>query len=210
MARLKNVVPTKSNLLNLKKDLAFAKEGYELLEEKKDILVAELMGLMDRTKSIQDQTEQELKKAYQTLTRAIVKMGRSSVSQVGLAVDLTSDISISYRSVMGVDIPLINVRFDDNPPYYSFTHTSFWLDETMMSFKEVLKLIAKLAADKIALLRIASQLKKTIHRVNALEKIYIPDYKDTVKDIESVLDEQERQMFFILKYVKDKLKNRRN
>lgn len=49
MAKL-NIAPTKSNLLSMKEQLAVSTNGYELLEEKREILVRELMHLVDKVK----------------------------------------------------------------------------------------------------------------------------------------------------------------
>ncbi|MFC1502606.1 V-type ATP synthase subunit D [bacterium] len=56
MARYK-VVPTKTNLMKLRRERTFAQEGYDLLEQKRQILLVELMGLMDKTADAQEQTE---------------------------------------------------------------------------------------------------------------------------------------------------------
>ena len=39
-------VPTKGNLLAAKKSLALSKNGFELLDRKRNILIREMMGLM--------------------------------------------------------------------------------------------------------------------------------------------------------------------
>jgi V/A-type H+-transporting ATPase subunit D len=86
---------------------------------------------------------------------------------------------------------------------------SFYLEEAVVKFKEVLALIAQLAEKKIALLRIAEEVFKTIRKVNALEKIYIPNYEDTFKNISERLDEAGRESFGMLKMIKARLKDRK-
>ena len=53
------------------------------------------------------------------------------------------------------------------------------------------------------------EVAKTIRRVNALEKIFIPDYEETLQYIEMALEEAERESFFSMKLVKDRLSRRR-
>ena len=203
-----DVAPTKTNLLKIKKDLSFAREGYELLDQKRQILVAELLGLVDRAVDSQKEVEEGLKKAFYALEEAIVGMGRRSVAQAALAVNLTSNISISRRGIMGVAVPVVETSYVDRPPYYSLGETSFWVDEAMSKFKEVLGLLGRLAQARISLMRLAREVKRTIRRVNALEKIYLPGYEQNLKYIEGVLEEQERETFFTLKLVKARLKKR--
>ncbi|WP_337380290.1 V-type ATP synthase subunit D, partial [Ruminococcus sp.] len=49
-------VPTKGNLMNTKKSLALAKNGYELLDRKRNILIREMMTLIDHANAIQEKS----------------------------------------------------------------------------------------------------------------------------------------------------------
>ena len=203
-----NIAATKTNLLNVKKSLALTKEGYELLDEKRKILINELNAVIDITENLERDLNKLLKDAYATIDRGIVVMGRSRVESLSFASGIKNEISISNRRVMGVDIPMIKLKITDNPPHHSPYGVSFYLEEAIVKFKEVLKLIAQLAEKKIALLRIAEEVFKTIRKVNALEKIYIPNYEDTFKSISERLDEEGRESFCMLKMIKARLKDR--
>ena len=48
-----NTFPTKGNLILAKNSLALAKQGYELMDKKRNILIRELMELIDKADSIQ-------------------------------------------------------------------------------------------------------------------------------------------------------------
>jgi len=207
MAKYK-VAPTKTNLFKVKRDLQFAQEGYDLLEQKREILIAELMSLVDRTKDAQRKVGSGLADAFYALEQSVIRMGRRTVAQTALAVNVKASISLSHRSVMGVEVPIVKTVYKDIPPYYSFAGTSFWLDEAIDKFKNVLKIMGELAELRLSLLRLAREVKRTVRRVNALEKIALPDYKETVKYIQDVLEEQERESFFVLKLVKARLQNK--
>ena len=43
--------PTKGNLMLAKNSLALAKQGYDLMDKKRNILIRELMDLIDEAKS---------------------------------------------------------------------------------------------------------------------------------------------------------------
>ena len=204
-----NIAATKTNLLKIKKSLALTKEGYGLLDEKRKILINELNLVINIAEKLESDLNIMLKDAYATVDRAIVVMGRSRAQSLSFSIDIKNDISISNRRVMGVDIPMIKLKLTDNPPHHSPYEVSFYLDEAIVKFKEVLKLVAQLTEKKIALLRIAEESFKTIRKVNALEKIYIPDYEDTFKNISDRLDEESRESFFMLKMIKTRLKDRR-
>ena len=204
MARYK-IAPTKTNLFKTKREQEFAKEGHQLLEQKRDILVGELMAMINKALKAQKDVDEALREAYSALQQAVVRMGREKVKAASKAVSLRAKINAGKREVIGVRLPVIDVAFEDNPPYYSLRETSPWLDESVHLFKNVLKLLGSMAQLKISVFRIAEEVRKTSRRVNALEKIYLPDYEETIKYIDNVLDEQSREAFFVLKLIKSRL-----
>jgi len=203
------VAPTKSNLLRLKRDYEFAREGHELLEQKRQILIAELFALIDRASNTQEAVNERLKQAYAALENALVSMGRHRVSRLAGAANIRADLSISTRRIMGVEMPVIRTEFIDRRPYFSPGDTSFWADESVRQFKETLKLMGTLAETTVSVLNLTREVKKTIRRVNALEKIALPDYRDTLKFIADSLDELERETFYTMKQVKARLETKR-
>ncbi len=209
MAQL-NYAPTKTNLLNLKNDLKFAQQGYELLDQKRNILIMELLALVDQTTDYQSRVEDALAKAFEAMEAAVLDMGKLKVQYLTGAVNISTDIKISTRRVMGVSLPVITTEFEERAPYYSPAGTSFWIDTSLQSFKEALKLLGKLVELKISVLRLANEVKKTIRKVNALEKIAIPDLQDTVQYIQGRLEETERDMFVLMKMVKENLEKKRS
>ena len=208
MAQL-NYAPTKTNLLVLRNDLKFAQQGYELLDQKRNILIIELLALVDQAADFQARVENMLTKAYKAMEETVFDMGKLKVQYLTGAVNITTDITIRTRRVMGVSLPVIETQFKEHSPYYSPMGTSFWVDSSLYFFKEVLKLLGKLSELKISVLRLANEVKKTIRKVNALEKIAIPDLKETVHYIESRLEENERDMVILMKMVKGNLEKKR-
>ncbi len=203
------MAPTKTNLMKVKRDLGFALEGWELLDQKRKILVVELMGLIDRAVEAQERVEAGLKEAYAALDQAMLRMGRREVNLAALGMNIESNISFSAKRVMGVSLPRVKVAIDDRSPYFAAAESSIWLDEAIRKFRDVLGLLGTLAEARISLMRLAREVAKTIRRVNALEKIFIPDQKETLKYIEMAIEESEREAFFVLKLVKDRLAQRR-
>jgi len=201
--------PTKTNLLKLKSDLKFAQLGYELLDQKRNILIIELLNLVDQTVDFQNRVEEALNQAYKTLEEAVLQMGKLKVQNLASGVNIQTDIRIESRRVMGVSLPVVETNFIEKSPYFSPLGTSFWVESSLDAFKSALNLLGKLAELKISVLRLAGEVRKTIRKVNALEKIAIPDFKDTLSYIESRLEESERDMFVLMKMVKERLEGKR-
>ncbi len=200
-----NTAPTKTNLLKTRDELKFAELGYELLDQKRNILVIELLTMVDQTVEHQARIEEGLAKAYRTLEEAVLSMGKLRVKNLASAVNIKTDIQLRTRKVMGVTLPIVNTDFTERAPYYSPMGTSFWIDSALVEFKNVLRIMGKLAELKISVVRLANEVKKTIRKVNALEKIAIPELKDTVSYIQNRLEETERDMFTLMKLIKERL-----
>lgn len=204
MARNK-ILPTKTNLLRLKRDLTFTQEGYELLEQKRQFLIVELMALVDDTVKAHDKMEKELSSAFQALQNAVLAVGKNGIRSLAKAIHIESDINIQILRVMGVNVPKVNVRIRDDEPYFSPINSSFWVDDSIFRFRNILQEMEKLAEFRVSLMRLAQEVHKTVRRVNALEKIAIPDYKESIKFIQDSLEESERGTFATLKIVKERL-----
>lgn len=202
-----NLAATKTNLLKVKKSLALTHEGYELLDEKRKILIAELNTIIHIADQLERQVDEALAEGYRLVDKAIVTMGRKRLEELSFAIDIKNSLSISQKRVMGVSMPVIDLKVTENPPYYSPYEVSLYADEAILKFKEILRLISDLAEKKIAVLRIAKEVQKTIRKVNALEKIYIPYYEEALKFISDSLDEQSRDAFSMLKLIKKRLRN---
>jgi V/A-type H+-transporting ATPase subunit D len=208
MARYE-VAPTRTNLLNLRRDLEFANEGYELLEQKREILVVELKGLTARAVEAQRIVDEELAKAFAAIREAELASGSSGISFASGAVNVRTDISLKERKIMGVGIPSVSVDLKDTRPHYGPATTSVWTDEAVVRFRNAIAAIGRLAESRISLVRLAREIQKTVRRVNALERVFIPDYRETVRYIVDSLEEADREAFFILKLVKGRLEARR-
>ena len=125
------MAPTKTNLMKIKRDLGFAREGWELLDQKRKILIVELMGLIDRAVEAQEEVEAKLGEAFEALDQAILRMGRREINMIALGMNIESDISFSEKRVMGVSLPRVKVRFDDRSPYFAAAESSIWIDEAI-------------------------------------------------------------------------------
>lgn len=193
--------PTKGNLLAEKKKLALAKMGYELLDKKRNILIREMMQLIGRAGELHEKIGATFGAAYSALQRANVTEG----IRPDLAAEVPADDSlrIRFRSVMGVEIPIVNC--ETGKPHaapYSLSSSNSALDEAYMRFSEVKQLSALMAEVDSSVYRLAVAIKKTQKRARALQNIIIPDSERTIREISSVLEEKEREEFARMKIIK--------
>ena len=194
--------PTKGNLIAAKNSLALAKQGYDLMDKKRNVLLGELMNLIDEAKDIQEQIDETFTRAYKALQRANIEHGISQVQELAYTVPIEDSIRIQTRSIMGTEIP--KVRYDEqaNRLTYSFGNTSESIDIAREAFREVKDLTIKLSGVENSAYRLAGNIKKTQKRANALKNITIPTYTTLVKNISDALEEKEREEFTRLKVIK--------
>lgn len=194
------VFPTKNNLMATKKSLALANLGYDLMDRKRNILVREIMSLLEKSKTIQNDINIAYAAAYEALDKAHLTMGNCSDCANCIPVD--NSLRISVRSVMGVELPSISIGEADRSFYYGLNATNSMLDEAYIHFDEVKRLTVQLAEIESNVIRLADAIKKTQKRTNALSNIMIPKFTSTIKYISDALDEKEREDFSRLKFIK--------
>ena len=197
-----NTFPTKGNLILAKNSLALARQGFDLMDKKRNILMREIMNLISQASEIQTEIDTTFREAYSLLQRANIEMGIHEVEEISFSVPVEDSIRIKTRSVMGTEIPLVEYDKSGNVPTYAYYSTKMSLDEAKAAFERVKELSIKLSMIENSAIRLASNIKKTQKRANALKNITIPKFEALTKDISNALEEKEREEFTRLKVIK--------
>lgn len=197
-----NTFPTKGNLILAKNSLALSRQGFELMDKKRNILIREMMELIDQAKDIQAQIDDTFRTAYSALQKANMEIGIAFVQQISYTVPVENSIRIKTRSVMGTEIPLVEYDSTGNIPTYAYYSTKASLDQAKQAFEKVKELSIQLAMIENAAIRLATNIKKTQKRANALKNITIPKFEALTRDIQNALEEKEREEFTRLKVIK--------
>ena len=199
--------PTKGNLIAAKNSLTLAKQGYDLMDKKRNILIRELMDLIDEAKDIQKEIDTTFTRAYACLQRANIQHGISKVEELAYTVPIEDSIRIQTRSIMGTEIPKVKYEKENTRPTYAFSTSRESIDIARDAFCRVKELTLKLSEVENAAYRLASSIKKTQKRANALKNITIPMYDNLVYTITNALEEKEREEFTRQKVIK-RMKNK--
>ena len=197
-----NTFPTKGNLILAKNSLALARQGYELMDKKRNILIREMMDLIDKASDIQSQIDTTFRTAYAALQKANVRLGIHVVDEISHSVPVENSIRIKTRIIMGTEIPLVESDESPSMPTYAYYGTSQALDEAKAAFDKVKQLTIQLSMIENSAYRLATNIKKTQKRANALKNITIPTYEVLTKSIQEALEEKEREEFTRLKVIK--------
>ncbi len=199
--RLK-IPPTKSALLTLKHQVAFLEEGHTLLERKKELLTRLVYERLGQYRKLRNQAREALEQAYRWLSVTHMRMGSSGLRQVALGLPLGLEVNILPRSSLGVQYPAVTADQRPLQPI-GFTGTDASLDETRRRLAEMAVLLARLGESETALWRLLEEQRKTQKRVNALKYNVIPKYRNTIRFIESSLEEEERNTLFQIKVLRE-------
>lgn len=199
-----NIAPTKSNLLVTKERLAVSTNGYELLEEKREILVRELMRLVEQVKMLENEIQQAIDLAYPAFKRMLMIDGADQVERIAHGIHYDFDMIEKVVVVGGMQFETIEVELPKKELFYSALGTYANTDDVIVKFFNLLTLLTQMASIRTIVWRLAEEVKRTQRRVNALDKMIIPQATETIKYIESVLEERERENVFVLKALKKK------
>lgn len=200
-----NIAPTRSSQLSLKRQLAVAEEGYDLLEQKRQILVFELMSRLKEAREVERQVEAVLPRAYAALREATLVAGGRALDQAALAVRLDHQVTVTTTSLMGIRLPQVTADVKPMEARFGVGGTPAQADLTLQHFIAVLPHLAHLAALGTTLRRLAAELLRTQRRCNALIKIFIPNYRQTLAYVSDSLEERERESFVITRMIRDRL-----
>ena len=163
------------------------------------------MGRVAAARTAQEDVAKQMAVAFDALGRAEMAAGSRAVAAQALAARSDHEVVIRNQRLMGINIPAVEAKIGPPQLRAGFGTSPAAADEATKAFAGVLPAIAKLAEIENAVFRLARELKRTMRRVNALEKRFIPRYRETAKYITDVLEERERDHVVILRMVRDRL-----
>ncbi|MEM1947068.1 MAG: V-type ATP synthase subunit D [Candidatus Caldarchaeum sp.] len=202
-------LPTKLELIRVRRSLQVAKAIYRILEDKRDVLVRRLNDLVEVAEAEREKMAEPLRQAYAALFKAYAEMGSLKVESAAATTPASIEVKISDRTILGIKIPTLEISSTKLPLTYGFLDTTPVFDEAVTKFRNILAPICRVAEVENAIFRLAEELKKTQRLLNALEHLIIPRYQESIKFISANLEEREREDFVKLKHVKRLMERRK-
>jgi V/A-type H+-transporting ATPase subunit D len=209
---MSTVSATRMELLARKAQIALAKQGRELLEQKRTALLKEFMHTADTALIHSDALQIAAADAHQTLARAEATAGAEMIQSAALASRAELSLDVTTASVMGVKVPHIEQKRVARSMMgrgYCIVGTSIAVDETAESFEKEISAIIQLAETELRLTRLGMEIQRTSRRLNALEHLLIPRLEVERDFIQIALDERERSDHFRFKLMKRILEHKR-
>ena len=202
--KIEDVNANRMELLIIRRRIALAEKGHKLLSEKRDAMVMQFMEMLEEYEKNRKSVLERLQNAYETLRDTEMLMGESRLEELAYRIPPIEKLALSTKNIIGVKIPrLEEIELHPMEDFqYGLLDTTAKLDAAVMRFREILPDIIALAVYENGLDKMAREIEKTKRRVNALEYIFIPKFKNTKRYIEMALSERERQDFFRRKKIK--------
>lgn len=196
------MTPTKSNLLKAKNTLQLMRDGYDIMDKKRVVLLREMMSRIETARELEKQFSEETEKLYHVLEELTVTMGESALRDIARTIPEKGGVKIHYEKVMGVPIPSIDFPEEKLQLTYGFLETNPLMDQAGYEMNKILDLIFRLAEMETTVYNLALEIKKAQKRTNSLDKVQIPKYESMISYINQTLEEKEREEFFRTKQIK--------
>ncbi len=195
--------PTKSSLRRLKDELSFAYEGYDLLNQKREILAIEIVKHISEIKHIEAELGTALQELYAAYRSAAVDMGADTITSKTSSEKRGYFLHVESTRLMGLVLPRFRLTF--KRPRIAYLHdTTASYDTAKRRARKALETLAEYATITKAIIMLSRELKKVQRRVNALEKIFIPQHEEAKKYIADRLEEMEREEVFVKKLIRQR------
>jgi V/A-type H+/Na+-transporting ATPase subunit D len=202
---LRDIKPTRSELINLKRRIALSERGYKILKMKRDGLILEFFKVLAEAKDTRGELLEKYERAVESMALANTVEGAIGVKSAAFSVKEVPQIILSSKNIMGVVVPEIEsskVRKSLVDRGYGVLGTTSIIDETATSFEELVEAIIESAEIETTMKRLLQEIESTKRRVNALEFKVIPELSEARNFIKMRLDEMEREELFRLKKIK--------
>ena len=202
---LRDIKPTRSELINVKRRIKLSERGYNILKMKRDGLILEFFKVLQQAKDSRGALLERYEHAMEMIALAETVEGAIGVKAAAFSTADAPAISLKSKNIMGVVVPEIeasSVRKGVLDRGYGMPGTSAVNHETAEAFEDLLEAIIEAAEIETTMKRLLDEIESTKRRVNALEFKVIPELSEARDFIKMRLDEMEREELFRLKKIK--------
>ena len=197
---MQEVKATRSELLQLKKKVALAKNGYNLLKKKRDSLITEFFRILKESKDVLREIEEIYAEAREKLVEAELVEGATYLRACSLAVPSFPKISIVPKNIMG--IKSCSIEVEEDVFTRDFLSVSARVEAAIFAYRKLILKFLEYVEKVYTLHRIVEEIDKTKRKVNALEYKIIPQLEEKLRFVRQRLEEMERENIFRLKKMK--------
>lgn len=198
----RRILPTKINLIRLRREERTLRRIRRVLEEKREVLLHFIRSYAEEYNKYQKEVYGRLSELFKNYYLGLSSIGVERLEAVLSPVKPTVTVTVSTRVLFAVKTPTFKVdeRTIQQPALPPDADPA--LLHSYIMLKELAPYILKLAEYDQALKRLIEELRETQRLINALDYVILPSYAQAIKYIKSVLEERMREDFVRLKMLK--------
>ena len=211
-AELASVHPTRLELLRLKHRKSMAEGIVDILKKDLDALTLTLFELVKKISPLRDQMYATLREAYNLFVEAEMISGSKRIEEASLVAQ-PLDYKISEKEkkgVLGLLFPVFQLVEDTriSGPRFNPLDTPASLDESSSKIKDALHNAVKLAEIQESVKILLEVIAKKKRQMNRIQFKILPELDATIRYIELILEETERQDAIRVRVLQRKRKER--
>ena len=203
----RDVTPTRSVLLDLKRRIKLSQSGHKILKMKRDGLILEFFEIMEKARQMRAGVSSDFQLAMKKITIAKAVDGELNVLSAAYALKTYPVVNLSSKSIMGLMVPRVeanNIHTTLLQKGYGVIETSAYIEDAAAAFEKLLITLIRAAEIETAMKKLLDEIEKTKRRVNALEFKIIPEFKESERFVKFRLEEMSREETTRLKHLKKK------
>lgn len=193
MPPARDVIATRSALLELRDEQRFTREGHELLDQKRMLLAGEILRWLARYEDLGRRLFEARRAARKALAESVALHG---VLELGVhpagRFELES-LGIERQRFLGVPIAQIRGAASAVPPDWNGANPSPEARRCRERHAELVAVAIEASVVHGNLSRLLAEFRRTERRARALEEVVLPELELTVDSVEDKLDEQDHE-----------------
>jgi len=203
----KDITPTRSVLMDVKKRINLSKSGYKIMKMKRDGLIIEFFEVMEKAKAMRDSVVSDYEQAMEKISIARAVEGEIAVKSAAYALKNEPKVTVGSKSIMGMMVPKVDADMSQctiTNKGYGVISTSAYIEEASKAFEKLLVTLVRAAEVETTMKKLLDEIERTKRRVNALEFKVIPELEEAQRFIKFRLEEMDRENTIRLKFLKGK------
>jgi V/A-type H+-transporting ATPase subunit D len=198
-------LPTKINLIRLRRERASLRKIRNILAEKRNALILFIRTYLTEYEKVYQQTYKKLRESEELFGQLALEMGYDKYIDFAQSFQPKIKINVKTTVVFTIRTQLFIVDDKSYPEIPVFTETPVLALKAISVWREAFKEYLKVVELEQTIRRLLEELKETQRLINALDNVVLPTLDRAISFIKMILDERAREEFIRAKFIKGRL-----
>ncbi|MEM1605550.1 MAG: V-type ATP synthase subunit D [Fervidicoccaceae archaeon] len=198
-------LPTKINLIRLRRERASLRKIRNILAEKRNALILFIRTYLTEYEKLYQQTYKKLRESEELFGQLALEMGYDKYIDFAQSFQPKIKINVKTTVVFTIRTQLFIVDEKSYPEIPVFIETPVLALKAISTWREAFKEYLKVIELEQTIRRLIEELKETQRLINALDNVVLPTLDRAISFIKMILDERAREEFIRAKFIKRRL-----